>query len=70
MIYIFLYVTVYSRDKTDLDKIVTGEMVTLLLRLAELDCLKNEQQIPSTNSNYYACNINSRLILIYLFTYL
>lgn len=65
MIYIFLYITIYSRDKTDLDKIVTAEMVTLLLRLAELDCQKNEQQILSTNGNYYT--FPSRFILIYFF---
>ncbi|XP_047369352.1 synembryn isoform X2 [Vespa velutina] len=53
---------ILSRDKTDLDKIVTAEMVTLLLRLAELDCKKNEQQIPSTNVSVESAKVLCNLL--------
>ncbi|KAI4477850.1 hypothetical protein M0804_012330 [Polistes exclamans] len=40
---------ILSRDKTDLNKIVSKKMVTLLLQLAKLDCQNDEEQDPSTN---------------------
>ncbi|KAI4487043.1 hypothetical protein M0802_012098 [Mischocyttarus mexicanus] len=57
---------ILSRDKTDLNKIVSKEMVISLLHLAELYCQRDE--IPSTNGNDYFSNINPRLLLyIHLF---
>ncbi|KAK2580128.1 hypothetical protein KPH14_012405 [Odynerus spinipes] len=52
---------ILSRNKKDLDKIVTAEMITLLLQLAGLLCENNEQKISSTNvsieSAKVLCNI-------------
>ncbi|KAL2720488.1 synembryn isoform X2 [Vespula squamosa] len=53
---------ILSRDKTDLDKIVTAEMVTLLLRLAELDCRENEQQIPPANVSVESAKVLCNLL--------
>lgn len=52
---------ILSRNKTDLDNIITPEMVTLLLQLAELLCKNNEEQVSSTNvsieSTKVLCNV-------------